>query len=175
VCGWGARVKLPESASLRRMAQRVLQASAAPQHDRLILALAGLLWLLLMMWVAVPSHRSLDARRAEHREARELLARAKALSATGARSRSAGPDAGAPALISVVNRTAPGFALAFGDFRPEGDARLALGLRGGDFDALLRWLVLLDTRFGIDVVMMDVRPTDTPGRVDAGVTLMWHH
>jgi type II secretory pathway component PulM len=74
-----------------------------------------------------------------------------------------------------VNRTAPGFALAFGDFRPEGDARLALGLRGGDFDALLRWLVLLDTRFGIDVVMMDVRPTDTPGRVDAGLTLMWHH
>jgi hypothetical protein len=35
--------------------------------------------------------------------------------------------------------------------------------------------VLLDTRFGIDVVMMDVRPTDTPGRVDAGLTLMWHH
>ena len=104
-----------------------------------------------------------------------MLARAAALSQQQPQTGPPVTASDAPALIAVVNRSAPGFALAFGDFRPEGDARLALGLRGGDFDALLRWLVLLDTRFGIDVVMIDVRPTDMPGRVDAGLTLMRHH
>lgn len=126
-----------------------------------------------MLGVVASSHRSLDALRAEHREARAVLARAAALSQQEPQIRPPVTESDAPALIAVVNRSAPGFALAFGDFRPEGDARLTLGLRGGDFDALLRWLVQLERQHGIAVAEMDVRPTQTPGRVDAGLTLIW--
>lgn len=81
------------------------------------------------------------------------------------------PHVMAQPLMALVNETSPAFGLAFGDFRPEGETRLALDLRGGEFDALLRWLALLEQRHGIRVSGMEVRPTDTPGQVDAGVVV----
>ncbi len=171
---WGDRVKLPEASALRRLAQRLVQVPRAPRQDRLAAALAGLVWLLLMLGVVATSHGSLEARRAEHHEARAVLARAASLSQQEPHIGPPVSETDAPALIAVVNRSAPAFALAFGDFRPEGEARLALGLRGGDFDALLRWLVQLEKQHGIAVAAMDVRPTGTPGRVDAGLTLTRH-
>jgi type II secretory pathway component PulM len=73
--------------------------------------------------------------------------------------------------MAVVSQTASGSGLAFGDFRPDGDARLALALRDGDFDALLGWLDALMQQHGIVVVSIDVRGTATAGRVDAALVV----
>jgi type II secretory pathway component PulM len=149
-----------------------LRVPGARQQALLLRAGAALVFCLLMLHGTFPAQRWLDARREAHREARALVSRVAALPRLPAVRQPFDPPGTAPSLIALVNQTAPEFNLAFGDFRPEGDARLALELRGVDFGALLRWLERLEQRHGIGVAAIDVRPTDTPGRVDVRLMVM---
>lgn len=124
----------------------------------------------IMLVFTLYAHRWMETRRDAHREAVALLAGVRALPSGGQAPVSAAADA-SPPLIAVVNRSAAGHGLAFGDFRPDGDARLRLDLRAGDFDALLRWLALLEREHRVRVASLDARPTDVSGRVDAMLVL----
>jgi type II secretory pathway component PulM len=149
-----------------------LRVPGARQQALLLRAGAALVFCLLMLNAALPAQRWLGAQREAHREARALLSRVAALPRQPAAVQPPDSAVTAPSLVAVVNQTAPEFDLVFGDFRPEGDARLALDLRGADFDALLGWLASLERQHGIGVSAVDVRPTDTPGRVDVRLTVM---
>lgn len=166
------RLPEPEAGSVWRELRAASRARSAVQPPPLMRAGAALLCCLLMLNAALPAQRWLGAQREAHREARALLSRVAALPRQPAALQPPDSAVTAPSLVAVVNQTAPEFDLVFGDFRPEGDARLALDLRGADFDALLGWLASLERQHGIGVSAVDVRPTDTPGRVDVGLTVM---
>jgi len=132
----------------------------------------GVAWtcIVVMLACALPAHRWMEARRDAHQAARVLLSGVTALEPSMPRRAPTVPQ-DAPPLIAVVNRSASEHGLALGDFRPDGEARLRVALRAGDFDAVLRWLARVEEQHGVRVVSLDVRPTDVPGRVDAMLTL----
>lgn len=169
--GCGSAMRRLESAALRHLAHKAWRAFDARLLEWRTPAIHGGLLMLLMLSVALPAQRWLSAQRAAHRAALELRASVSALPERPTPTGAGGAQADAPPLIALVNRTAPALGLAFGDFRPEGDARLRLDLRAGDFDAVLRWLDQLGQEHGVGILALDVRATDTPGRIDAAVTI----
>jgi type II secretory pathway component PulM len=147
------------------------RASAPGGHEPRKLALTAPAVLSLMLCVVLPAQDWLAARRAAHGHARALLVQVSQLPALPEDPSPAGSDPTEPSLIPLVSQTASAFGLAFGDFRADGDTRLGLELREGDFDALLGWLGVLMQQHGIVVVSIDVRGTATAGRVDAALVV----
>ena len=160
-----------ESAALRHLAHKAWRAFDARLLEWRTPAIHGALLLFLTLSVALPAQRWLSAQRAAHRAALELRVSVAALPERPSLAGAGAAGTDAPPLIALVNRTAPALGLSFGDFRPEGESRLRLDLRAGDFDALLRWIGLLEQEHRVGVLELDVRATDTPGRIDAAVTV----
>jgi type II secretory pathway component PulM len=163
-------MRLPDARMIWRRASE--RPSAFGEGTQALRRLAmAVLPLLLVLCVAVPAQHWLVARREAHRHARALLVQVSQLPASAEVPSPAGADPAEAALMPVVSETASAAGLAFADFRPDGDTRLGLALRDGDFDALLSWIDALDRQHGIVVVSMDLRATSTSGRVDAALVV----
>ena len=159
-----------EAETLRRGWQAIREGAESTQRTQLRACGVAGMCVVVVLACVLSTHRWMEARRDAHRAARVLLSGVSALEPL-APPRAAAVPRDAPPLIAVVNRSASAHGLAFGDFRPDGDARLRVDLRTGDFDAALRWLARLEEQHGVRVVSLDVRSTDVQGRVDATLTL----
>lgn len=56
--------------------------------------------------------------------------------------------------------------------QPEGDREVRVWFEDVSFDALVRWLAELQTRYGVGVQTLDVEPQSTPGKVNARMSLV---
>lgn len=56
--------------------------------------------------------------------------------------------------------------------QPEGDKEVKVWFEDVPFDALLRWLVILQTRYGVSVQTLEVERQPAVGRVNARMTLV---
>ncbi len=76
-------------------------------------------------------------------------------------------------LIRAVESsvTAAGLRGSLTRTEPHGADRISLELRDADFDALVRWLGILQRQHGARVTQINVTRTDKPGRVNARLTL----
>lgn len=137
------------------------------------LALAAILaWLLV--WEPVSSARA--ARESSLADARALAAQLEVLAAEVQRG---APRTGAMAganqsLLSVVDQSRKASALQKPPSRlqPEGDTTVRIWLEDVPYDALIRWLNDLQSRYGVRVDSADIERKTAPGTVDARLTLM---
>ena len=89
--------------------------------------------------------------------------------------RSAAPPAGAgQSLLAIVDQSSKASAMAKPPSRlqPEGDDTVRIWLDDVPFDALLRWLGELQSRYGVRVDNADIERESGPGLVNARLTLM---
>jgi general secretion pathway protein M len=83
------------------------------------------------------------------------------------------PSRGDESFLALVDRTtkARGLAGAVKRVQPEGADKVRVWLEGASFDVMVTWLGQLSAAHGVRVTGAAIEGTDTPGRVDARLTL----
>lgn len=137
-------------------------------------AVLGLVLLYLLVWEPLAG-----AQRERERalaDARALATLLETLAVEMQQNRgSAGPAAGAgQSLLAVVDQSRRASALTKPPSRlqPEGDTTVRIWLEDVPFDALLRWLNDLQSRYGVRVDNADIERESGPGLVNARLTLI---
>jgi len=152
--------------------------SRTPQDRLAIAGAAGAVLLLLIYllgWLPLQqkieqAHQRVVGQRATLQWMRERAAEAVRLRA------SQGPQAHGKrreALLTLVDRTAKQHKLRqqIQRLKPQGSDGVHIWLEQASFDALIKWLGELSTRFGVGVESLNIERLDAPGRVNARLRL----
>lgn len=132
--------------------------------------LLGLMLLYVIVWEPLTS--KVDALRVSTTEQastlrwmRQTAQEVKKLRGSGGRAKSMGGQS----LLSVVDRTAKSGRLgtALKRVQPDGEKRVRVWMEAASFDDVMRWLVLLDTRYGVSIENSVFEMKQESGRVDA--------
>ena len=77
-------------------------------------------------------------------------------------------------LMSAVDQASKQGSLGKGPSRiqPEGDREVRVWFEDVSFDAMVRWLADLQSRYGVSVQTLDVEPQAAPGRVNVRLSLV---
>jgi general secretion pathway protein M len=149
------------------------------EREQRILGAGGAVLALVLVYLAVwePLARARTEREAALAQARALAVLIETLAAEAQRGRPAGaaPVAGLnQSLLSVVDQSRKASAITKPPSRlqPDGDATVRVWLEDVPFDALVRWLNELQTRYGVRVDNADIERESSPGLVNARLTLM---
>lgn len=149
-----------------------------PREQRVVGGGAVVLALIVLYLAAwqplVTGHK---ARREALEDARALASQLEVLAAEMQRSRGAGGGAtlgAGQSLLSVIDQSRRTSSLTKPPSRlqPEGDTTVRIWLEDVPFDALMRWLADLQTRYGVRVDTADIERESGPGLVNARITLM---
>lgn len=148
--------------------ERILVAAGA------IIVTATILFLAIWEPLAKAHHKNeqdLAAARALGQKLEVLAAEVQ-----GARSVNGGAIAGAgTSLLSAVDQASKSGTLnkPLSRIQPEGDTEVKVWIDGVGFEALLRWVGELESRYGISVQTVDVEKDATvPGQVNARLSLV---
>jgi len=144
------------------------------QRERHLVISGAVLLGLMLLYVAVwePLTGKVDALRVSTSEQastlrwmRQTAQEVKKLRGSGGRAKSTGGQS----LLSVVDRTAKSGRLgtALKRVQPDGEKRVRVWMEAASFDDVMRWLVLLDTRYGVTVENSVFEMKQESGRVDA--------
>lgn len=155
---------------------RAWWAGLAPRERQIVGAGSALLavtFLYLAVWEPLSGLR---VRREEALvEARTLAVRLEQMAADAQRNRGGGAVSGADqSLALVVDQSVKSSRLGKAPSRlePEGDATVRVWLEDVPFDAVLRWLNDLQTRYGVRVDNADIERESAAGLVNVRLTLM---
>lgn len=157
---------------------RAWWATLAPREQRVVgaggVALA-LIFLYLAVWQPVTKAQRDRTRALE--DARALATQLEVLAVELQRNRGAGGgavQAAGQSLLAIVDqsRRASSITKPPSRLQPEGDTTVRIWLEDVPFDALLRWLADLQTRYGVRVDTADIERESGPGLVNARLTLM---
>lgn len=145
-------------------------------RERRVLAAGGGALALIVAYTAVwePLAGARHEREAELRAARALAVQLEQLAVAGPRP-GVGAAAGAgQSLLAIVEQSRKASALDKPPSRlqPEGDDSVRIWLDDVPFDALVRWLGDLHTRYGVRVDSADIDRESGPGLVNARLTLI---
>lgn len=141
--------------------------------------IAGGIALAIILYVFViwlPAHRQAEALEERLAQQRTLLAWMKEAAAEAQQLKAAGlsPQAAAAGqnLFSVVDQSArqAGLANAVRQVKPE-EGKVRVSLQQASFDAMMRWLATLKTRYAVEASLLSVRGGNVPGTVDAQLVL----
>jgi general secretion pathway protein M len=133
--------------------------------------LLGLMLMYLMVWE--PLTNTVDKLRVSTTEQgstlqwmRQAAQEVKKLRGSGS---NRGKSTGGQSLLSVIDRTAKSGRLgaALKRVQPDGEKRVRVWMEAANFDDVIRWLVLLDTRYGVSIENSVFEVKQEPGRVDA--------
>ena len=149
-------------------------ASLEQRERRLVIsgaALLGLMLIYLIVWEPLTDKvNNLRVSTSEQNTTllwmRQAAQEVKKLRGSGeARTKSTGNQS----LLSVVDRTAKSGRLgtALKRVQPDGEQRVRVWMEAASFDDVMRWLVLLDTRYGVHVESSVFEMKQESGRVDA--------
>lgn len=130
--------------------------------------------LILYAGIYQPITRAHDARAESLAQARRLAERLQMAAAQKQNAPHQTPIQRGGSLLSVVDQTIRQSALGKAPDRvqPEGDTEVRVWLQGVPFDAMVRWLGELQSRYGVSVQTLDVeRSGDAAGAVDARISL----
>jgi general secretion pathway protein M len=150
--------------SLADRERRVLSTGAAA---------LGLIVLYAGVWDPVAGARA--RHETDLQAARALAIQLESLAAAAPRAGAGATPAGAgQSLLAVIDQSRKSSALTKPPSRlqPEGDGTVRIWLEDVPFDALLRWLAELQTRYGVRVDDADIERESGPGLVNARLTLV---
>jgi len=166
--------------------RRQLQTQAAPlrmryeqlaARERLMVIVAGVVIALALVYLLVwePFAHARTRAEAALADSRDL---AQQIELVGARAHS-GQGGGALAsrdasLLSAVDLATKSGTLGKAPSRlqPDGDNQVRVWLDGVSFDALVRWMYELQTRYGVRVDQVDIEGQSTAGTVNARLSLV---
>lgn len=156
-----------------RLAPLALRWAAMPARDqRALLALATALLMGMLWWLVVaPSMQYADDARRDLESSRNDLAW---MHSHAARARQAGSTGSLPPgrnLLAVVNADARQVGLNLQRFEPDGDARVRITLENAVFTDVLRWVVGLESRYGVQVEHFQAEVQAQPGIANIRLTL----
>ena len=150
----------------------------APREQRIVGG-GGIVLLLVVLYLGVwePLVRAQAARQEALEDARAVAAQLEILAAELQRNRGAGGGAvigAGQSLLTIVDqsRRASSITKPPSRLQPEGDTIVRIWLEDVPFDALLRWLNDLQSRYGVRVDTADIERESGPGLVNARITLM---
>lgn len=148
-------------------------ASLEQRERHLVISGAVLLGLMLtyvIVWEPLANkveslHVSTVEQESTLRWMREAAQEVKKLRGSGGRAKSMGGQS----LLSVVDRTAKSGRLgaALKRVQPDGEKRVRVWMEAASFDDIMRWLVLLETRYGVTIENSVFEMKQVSGRVDA--------
>jgi len=167
-------------ARMRRSFEQARERFLALQpRERWIVSVGAAIVLVTLLYLAVwepivDAHRQ----RVQALESARLLA--IRLEQAAAQVQRAGGQRGAAAagrglsLMAAVDQASKQGTLGKSPTRiqPEGDREVRVWFEDVSFDALVRWLAELQTRYGVGVQTLDVEPQSTPGKVNARMSLV---
>lgn len=147
---------------------------AMPQRDQRALAALTLFFVLVSGWLFVVAP-VLDYAGNSRTELERVQADFAWMQANAGQARQAGSGASqlAPgqSLLSVINASAQESGLNLQRFEPDGDSRVRVTLENAVFTDVMRWIVLLQQRYGIGVDQFNADPQAQPGVVNIRLTL----
>jgi general secretion pathway protein M len=153
-------------------------AGLSPRERQLVIAAAALAgYAIVHLLIVAPLWGGSARLAAQLPERHALLAELHAVEAeVQARRGQAQPQAlegAGQSLVVIIDRTSREAGLG-GSLRrnqPTADQGLRVSFEGAAFDALIRWLVALETRYGISVESASFDTAQAPGLVNATVVL----
>lgn len=152
--------------------------NARAERERQVLSAGAVMLALMVFYLAVwePLAQSLRQRETALAEARTLAIRLESLAIEVQRTRgSGGTLAGADqSLLAVVDQSGKASRLGKPPSRlqPEGDNMVRVWIEDVPFDAVLRWLNDLQTRYGVRVDSADIERQSAAGMVTVRLTLV---
>ena len=153
---------------------RAWWSALAPREQRIVGA-GGVALAVILLYLAVwePLGKARHSRERELADARALAAQIETLGANRGAAPAALSGAG-QSLLAVVDQSRRTSAITKPPSRlqPEGDTTVRIWLEDVPFDALVRWLNELQTRYGVRVDNADIERQSGPGLVNARLTLM---
>jgi len=150
--------------------------SGLAERERRVLgtgaAALGLIVLYVGAWEPLVS-----AKRQQHADlqaARALATQLESLAAVASRGGDSAVAGAGQSLLAIIDQTRRSSPITKPPSRlqPEGDATVRIWLEDVPFDALVRWLDELQTRYGVRVDDADIERESGPGLVNARLTLV---
>jgi general secretion pathway protein M len=147
--------------------------------ERMMLAVGSVVLLLLLIYVLIlapirSAYQSLKMGVAEQRETVAWMqSSAQTIQHLRSSSGSSSQGLGGRSLLSVTDSTARagGLGAALKRVEPEGSNSVRVWLDGASFDVLIKWLVTLSTRHGVDASSVTFERSGVAGLVNARLTL----
>ncbi len=143
-------------------------------NERRMLIIGGGLLLVMLLYIGLwePLTSKVETLRVSTTEQTALLAWMRSAAQEvrqlrGRGSQQAKPDSG-QSLLTLVDRTAKSGRLgtALKRVQPDGNEKAGVWLEAANFDDLVRWLVVLETRHSVRVVSGVFQALETSGHVD---------
>jgi len=149
--------------------------SGLAERERRVLGGGGVILALVIAYLGVwePLAGARHRQQVNLAAARALAVQIEALAASAPRGTPALSGTG-QSLLAIVDQSSKSSAMAKPPSRlqPEGDNAVRIWLEDVPFDALLRWLGELQSRYGVRVDNADIQRESGPGLVNARLTLM---
>jgi general secretion pathway protein M len=143
------------------------------ERDRLALRLLGLfggvLCLYLMLIAPLAEHGNRAARRLD--DERALLAWLRSHEAEAGNAPGGATAARSEPLATLVNKTADENGVSIRRYEPAGEDGVRLWLEGASFNAVVKWLFLLEGSHGIRAEEFSIERESSPGLVSVRLTL----
>ncbi|MBT8135462.1 MAG: type II secretion system protein M [Gammaproteobacteria bacterium] len=146
------------------------------QREQITLLAGAVVLVLALLWVLLinPLYISAGARVGQIESLRADVIRARQLSAEIASLRKTGasplPDAN-QSLMLILERTARDSGLQVNQSRPLDESTVRVRFEAAPFEALVNWMGLLAQRYSIQIDIASLNKLDSPGLVDAQLTL----
>lgn len=173
-------MKIPAVQTLREHSTRARERFLAlPLRERWMLGVGAAVLLLTVLYLALvePLAHAHAQRTAALESARQVAIRLEQAAVQLQRDSGVRPAATAGrglSLMAVVDQASKQGTLGKSPTRiqPEGDREVRVWFEDVSFDAAVRWLAELQSRYGVGVQTLDVEPQSTPGRVNLRLSLV---
>ncbi|NND60219.1 MAG: type II secretion system protein M [Gammaproteobacteria bacterium] len=148
------------------------------EREKYTLAGGAVFLLVVALWLLIinPLYSGTTENRQRIDQLRTDLARATVLNAEiKAQQQSGGgqprAQAGNQSLMILLQRSATSAGLEVNRSRPLDENTVRVQFEGAAFDALVGWMAAMVSRYGVSVDIASVERTNTPGMVDAQLTI----
>ena len=152
---------------------------ALQMRERVLVILGGAVVLITLLYLLIwePMVNAHASRKAALESSRALAIKLEvaAQQVQVLRGRNPAATAGrSMSLMSAVDQASKQGSLGKGPSRiqPEGDREVRVWFEDVSFDAMVRWLADLQSRYGVSVQTLDVEPQAAPGRVNVRLSLV---
>jgi len=170
----------PQLAQLaRQLAPLRARFEALQPREQVLVAAAGLMLTLALIYLALwqPFALAREHRSDELVAARELASRIEQIGALGQSSKSThGPPVVGPevSLLAAVDQASKDGILGkpLSRINPDGEKQVRVWVEDVPFEALLRWIDDLQTRYGVKIDAIAIERRPGPGQVNGRLTLM---
>jgi len=148
-------------------------------RERLIVAVGAVVLALTLIYVALwePAANARAKQAAALADQRALAERLETIGATVQKARASGVGAiqgRDQSLLTLIDQQgkSPELGKAPARLQPEGDTEVKVWFEDVPFDALVRWMATLESRYGVQIVGAEIERRATAGLVNARLTVV---